>query len=234
MGLKEWGADLLAMVYPRLCEVCGEPLVRTESVMCLHCRLAMPRVRISDYEFNEMHRRVAAPGVPVERAAAYFIYAKGGDYSRLIHAAKYHGRPSVGRYLAAEFAGRLVDKGFFGGIDCIVPVPVYLFKRLRRGYNQTEDIARGISGVTGIAVDARILNASRGHSSQTHRSGFERWLNTVDVFEADGNRLARRSHILIVDDVMTTGATLLACARAVVEANPSVKISLLTLGLTGD
>ena len=232
MSLLRWGGDLLAMVYPRLCEVCGRPLVAGERHICLHCRLSMPLARISDFNFNELHRRMAAPGVPVCRAASMFIYTRGGDYARLIHAAKYYGRPSVARYLAREFASSLLPAGFFDGITVIVPVPVHFGKRLRRGFNQTEYIARGIADVTALPVSLRLLSMTRGHSTQTHKSVFQRWLNTIDVYTADPDAVSPGSHILLVDDVMTTGATMLSCAGAVLRACPSVRISVLTLALT--
>lgn len=234
MSILRWGSDLLAMVYPRLCEVCGNPLVTGERHICLHCRLSMPLARISDFSFNELHRRMAAPGVPVCNAAAYFVYTRGGDYAKLIHAAKYYGRPAVARYLAHEFALSLRSAGFFDGITEIVPVPIHFRKRLRRGFNQTEYIARGISCVAGLPVNLDVLSMRRGHSSQTHKSVFERWTNTIDIYSADPDTISPGSHILLVDDVMTTGATMLSCARAVLSAGPAVRISVLTLALTGD
>ncbi|MDE7471304.1 MAG: ComF family protein [Paramuribaculum sp.] len=234
MSLWRWGSDLLAMIYPRLCEVCGRPLVAGERHICLHCRLDMPIVHISDFSFNELHRRMAAPGVPVCRAASMFTYTRGGDYARLIHAAKYYGRPVVARYLARELSASLMPAGFFEDMTDIVPVPIHFSKRLRRGFNQTEYIARGVADITSLPVNLKLLSMSRGHSTQTHKSVFERWLNTIDIYTADMDAVSPGSHILLVDDVMTTGATMLSCAEAVIRACPTVRISVLTLALTGN
>ncbi len=234
MGLKAWGQDLLAMVYPRLCEVCDRPLVRGEDVICLHCRMSMPAVYLTDFDFNELHRRMASPGVPIHRAAACFEYHKEGDYAKLIHAAKYHGRPNVGRMLALEFAQQLESKGFFDGNEVIVPVPLHPLKRLRRGYNQTEYIAHGISDATGLPVDVHVLKTTRTHSSQTRKGVFDRWINTVGGYDADARQLAGVVSVLLVDDVITSGSTLLSCAKALLKASPGLRISVLTLGMTCD
>lgn len=228
--LKEWGVALRSMIFPRVCEVCSEALVRGEDVMCMQCDYEMPRCRLHNESFNAIHRRLAGH-VPVERAAAMFHYYRDTPYTRLIHVAKYNGRPLVVRKLACKFALEILPDGFFDGIDMILPVPLHRVKRLKRGYNQSDYIARGISEATDIPV-ADNLVAVRSHGSQTHRGAFERWLNSRDIYQTvRPDELAGR-HLLVVDDVITTGSTMLACCEAIHEAAPTATISVLSLGLT--
>ncbi len=144
--------------------------------------------------------------------------------------AKYSSRPVVARKIARRFARELSLDGFFDGIDMIVPVPLHRWKLMRRGYNQSDYIARGIADVTGIEVSHSLV-ASRGHATQTARNSYQRWVNAGSVYELrDGASVAGR-HVLLVDDVITTGATLLACCEAIHRVEPSARLSVLALGV---
>lgn len=227
-----WWGSLVAMFYPNVCEVCGVTLVRGERVMCLSCRMKMPRTMTHRApEPDSIRCRLASTAVVIERVAAYFHYYRGDTYARLIHFAKYNHRPEVARWLAEDFAGELLPDNFFDGIDMIVPVPLHRSKLRRRGYNQAMEIARGISEVTGIEV-AEVITAARAHGSQTRLGSFGRWLNARDAYDAPGASSHPGSHFLIVDDVLTTGATLLACAEAIHRHNPGSRVSALTLAAT--
>lgn len=217
-------------VYPELCTVCGRKLLNGENVLCLHCRLDIPTVSIPDFTFNEIHRRLA-PAPPVDKAVAWFRYTRKDPYVKLIHAAKYSGRPVIFETLGAEMAKDASARRFFDDIDVIQPVPIHWVKRMKRGYNQTEWLARGISQATGIPVcDA--LCVKRWHASQTHRTRTERWLNARDSYSvADAAELTGK-HLLLVDDVITTGATLKACAQTLYNNVNGLKLSILTLAIT--
>ncbi len=230
MGLKDWGRDLVSVIFPNVCEVCGTALVRGEEMLCLQCRMEMPRTHIHTAPFNEIHRRMASPGVPVERAGGYFYYYRENPYAEMIHSAKYRGRPRIAQRLAEMYAGEILGDGFFDGIDAVIPVPLHRWKLIRRGYNQSEAIADGISRATGIQV-ADNLTALRGHSTQTRKSRYERWLNTGNLYGVEHAGELTGMHLLIVDDVMTTGATLLSCCSELVGSVPGVRLSVLTLGL---
>lgn len=226
--LKYWCRAALAVIYPRVCEVCGRALVEGEEMICLSCSVDMPRIHIcSDADANEVLRRVAST-TPLFRGASFFYYHKNSPYARLIQRAKYNGRPDIDRHLARRFAIEILPSGFFSGIDAIVPVPIHFLKRLSRGYNQSYHIALGLSDATGIAV-SQCLKARRPHASQTRLSPFDRWRNTRHTFRAVSG--INPSHVLIVDDVLTTGATLTACAQAIHAAYPNTRISILTLAL---
>ncbi len=218
------------LIWPDVCEVCGCTLVKGEKVICLGCRLKLPRTNLHTQEFSLIHHRLAGR-VPIERAAGYFYYYRSDSFTRLIHAAKYNGRPNVARYLAREYAGEIKNDGFFSGIDLILPVPLHRFKLWKRGYNQTEYLARGLKDATGIAIGSNLV-ATRGHSTQTRKGSYMRWLNTRNIYDVVHPGELEGKHILVVDDVITTGATLLACCEAIHRSAPTATISVLTLAVS--
>lgn len=228
--LRDWGSALLDVIYPRCCEVCGKPLVRGESDICLQCLGELPRCRFHNDSFNPIHQRLAGH-VPISRAAGYFYYYRDNRFTKPIIAAKYKNRPGVVRTLSRYFAAELAADGFFDGIDRIVPVPMHRMKKLKRGYNQTDYIAAGLRDVTGIETGHNLV-ATRAHDTQTRRGAFERWINSLEIYECRQPEELEGRHVLIVDDVITSGATMLACCEAIHKAAPTAEISVLGLGVT--
>lgn len=227
--LKEWCSALLDMIYPRLCEVCGTALVEGEELLCLQCQADMPLTDLHLQPDNDMHHRLACHA-PVIRAAAMYKYFKSNPYAALIHKAKYRGRPSIARLFALRYARSIAASGFFNDIDMIIPVPVNTLRRMTRGYNQSEHIATGLSEAISIPVENR-LKATNRHSTQTRRNAYQRWLNTDGVFHVSDAAGLDGRHILLVDDVITTGSTLIRCLEALHKAAPSARFSVLTLAI---
>ena len=223
--------SLLNLVYPNVCEVCGRTLVRGERLMCLHCLADLPLTNAHREDFVIIHKRLAST-VPLERATGYFYYFKNDPYTRLIHSAKYSGRPKLARMLASQFSASLRKEGFFDGIDAVVPVPMHWIKKIRRGYNQSEYVGKGISDVTSLPV-VELLRAAKAHRTQTALGGQARWRNLQDVYKTvEGDVGTGYRHVLVVDDVVTTGATLLSCCKALHDKWPDMRISVLVLGVT--
>lgn len=230
MALTEWLHALLGMVYPDVCELCGTALTRGEKVLCLSCLADMPYAEMHRHPDSDMTLRLVDRHAPVERTAAMFKYFKGNPYAQLVHLAKYRGRPDVARELAQIFAQAIAAEGFFADIDMVMPVPLHRFKQMKRGYNQSRAIAEGIEKATGIPVADNLKCHSR-HQSQTRLGMSARWLNTRDIFSVVSAHELAGKHILVVDDVITTGSTLTSCCRALHEACPGVRTSVLTLGI---
>ena len=169
--------------------------------------------------------------VPIERAAAYYFYHRDSAYTNLIISAKYRGRPKIAEHLAHEFATKIKSDGFFDGIDMIIPVPMHRSKKINRGYNQTDYIAHGLNLATGIRISHNLV-ATKKHDTQTRKSAYNRWLNAQNTYKVKNPKEIDGRHILLIDDVITTGATLMACADAIHKAAPTATISILTLAAT--
>ena len=226
--IKQWLGATADVVMPRLCPVCGNVLDGDERWLCRGCLAALPRTRYEEVDFNTMEQHFAGK-VPIERATGYFYYQKSSPYAQILYDIKYRNRPQMGRWLAARAAGELRNSGFFDDIEVIVPVPLHPSKLAERGYNQSDYLARGLSQALGIPViDA--LKSTRTHGSQTRRSATDRWLNAQHTYalrQAKASQIENK-HILLVDDVVTTGATLEACTRALLTI-PGTRVSLFTL-----
>ncbi len=225
--IKQWLSAATDMVMPRVCPVCGRALDSDETWLCRQCLSRLPRTRYEEVDFNTMEQHFAGK-VPIERATAYFFYEKGAPYASILHDIKYHNLPKMGRWLTARAVHDMAGSRFFDGIDAVTAVPLHRSKLAQRGYNQSEYLARGIADASGIPY-IEVLKAVLPHSTQTHKGALERWQNIQGnyVLKKEAASLAGK-HILLVDDVITTGATLTVCATAL-QAIPGIKISLFTL-----
>jgi ComF family protein len=219
----------LDLLYPNLCVICNESLVRGEEMICFHCLHQMPKTNYHLEKDNAVEKRFWGK-VPVYRATSYFHFYKGSPFRQLLHELKYRGNKEIGRVMG-RFAGiDLLDTDDFASIDVIVPVPLHPKKQLKRGYNQSEWIARGLSEALNKPVDTTHLIRTKENATQTKKSVFERYQNTQGIFALNDVTVFEKKHILLVDDVLTTGSTLEACALALMESS-FVKISVFTLAL---
>lgn len=225
--MRNWFRDIADFFFPRTCLVCDRVLLHNENHLCTHCLLNMPRTGYVDDEDNAMAQLFYGK-LPIERAAAYFYFTKGSDYRTLIHRIKYHDEKECGRYLGQMYAREYAGKNFFEGIDYIVPVPLHRSKMRSRGYNQSEWIAQGISDETGIPVCSDALVCNTKHLSQTRKGIYDRYLSTMDVFTLRASTPLVGQHVLLVDDVVTTGATLQSCGKVLLQGGVA-RLSLFSL-----
>ncbi|MCH5326448.1 MAG: ComF family protein [Duncaniella sp.] len=223
--------DVVDVVMPRLCTVCATPLLKGEDVMCVGCMMDFPSTNLHLTQPNIIHDRLVTLMAPVERCASMFYYSKESRYSRLIVDAKYQGRPSIGRKLAGRFASELQPAGFFDGIDLILPIPIHFLRRMQRGYNQTEAIAEGLSMATGIPVGSNLW-ARKWHSTQTRKNAEARRRNSASTLAVRNPQELLGKHVLVVDDVITTGSTMVAALETLKQSQPTVRLSVLSLALT--
>lgn len=226
--IKQWLAGAADVAMPRVCPVCGQVLGGDEPWICRKCLAKLPRTRYEEVVFNTMEQHFAGK-VPIERATAYFYYEKGSPYASILHDIKYRSVPVMGRWLTSRAVGEMAASHFFEGIEAVTAVPLHRSKLADRGYNQSEYLARGIATALGIPY-VEALKAVRPHSTQTHKGALERWQNIQGNYalrEKTARKLAGK-HILLVDDVITTGATLIACSTELKKI-PGVKVSLFTL-----
>lgn len=224
--------ELWEIFFPRCCLVCGRRLAGGEEHLCFHCLTELPRTRMHQEIDNELAKRFWGK-MPLERAGAYLFYVKGNSVRTLLYELKYYGNARLGGFLGRCMAADWLSSGFFQGVDCIVPVPLHPRKEKIRGYNQSELLAQGISQVTGLPVFGYLLLRERYTQTQTRKGEYERWTNVSGAFECADAGALKGKHVLLVDDVLTTGATLVACADALGQV-PGLRISILTLAVAGE
>lgn len=208
--------DLLSLVFPRICQSCGERLVRNERVICIACMADMPLTNYHLERENNLEKELWGRCY-VEKAAAMCYYRRGSKVRKLIHRLKYHGIREIGLYMGEYYGRQLFTSGFTADIDLIIPVPLHPAKQEKRGFNQSLLIASGVSKATGIDVDDGVLKRSLRSSTQTRKSRVERWENVEGIFEVCRDEKIRGKHILLIDDVVTTGSTIEACVSALKE-----------------
>lgn len=221
--------DLLNILFPPKCHVCDGQLATHERFACTRCLSKLPRSGFHRRKLNPMEERFA--GIfPFRRGTGYFLYSRGSAVSTLIQDMKYRRFPSIGNMLGGIAATELMEEGFFTGVEVIVPVPMHRWKQMNRGYNQTHRIAAGISEATGIPVSLT-LRAIRSHRTQTALSRDERLANTSGLFRVKDPDEIKGRHVLLIDDVCTTGSTLISAAEAIWQSDPS-DLTLFTLAVT--
>jgi predicted amidophosphoribosyltransferase len=228
MTLRSLADSIVSLFYPSLCAICGEPLRGREEHLCLRCFLDLPKTNYLFLTDNQAVERFSGK-IPVVKAAAWLYYNKGGITQKLVEEIKYHGNIGLGEWTGAQMARGAI--GFFEGIDLLTPVPLHSSKERKRGFNQAEAIAKGVSAVTNIPVLAKNLRRTRANPSQTTKGLFERWKNTTGLFETVNPDLFENKHLLIIDDVLTSGSTIESVARAALVAK-GARISVLTVGMT--
>lgn len=221
---------LLGLFYPNLCLCCGENLYAHEEYICTKCLCDIPRTNLHLQPDNQIEQRFWGK-VPVEKATSFFYFGKGSKYQHLLHKLKYKGHKEIGEVLGRYAASDLLESGIFNNIDIIIPVPLHPKKLQKRGYNQSEYIARGLSKVLNKPYDTVHLYRARENTTQTKKSVFERYQNTLGIFAIHQPEDLAGKHILVVDDVLTTGSTLENCINELLKI-PNVKASIFTLAVT--
>lgn len=224
----KWISDLIDLIFPRTCVVCGELLSPQEKDICINCLSSLPK--IEKIHLDEIEKSFWGK-VEIERAISFMYYHKNSPYNNLIHRLKYKNRPDAGERLAFLAAKEIAESGFFDGIDAIVPLPLSKRKMRQRGYNQCDYIAKGLSRATGIPVMKNAVKRLRSNETQTHKNRDERWQNVEGIFALSDAALLNGKHILLIDDILTTGATLSSCAKSIQEGC-QCRISIFTLAYT--
>lgn len=236
--------ELADIILPRECVVCGDRLDRYEKHLCLHCLADLPRTftwmmphnPMAD-KFNELIQRDLESYEPYIFASSLFFYSGEANYRKIPQALKYHRNISIGKMFGKALGERMAAAGHLSDVDTVIPVPLHWLRAWQRGYNQAEVIAAEIAEAMHAELHTGLLYRRRNTRTQTKLDVEHKTLNVSGAFavkEKALNKVAAARHILIVDDVFTTGATLKACYRALRPYFPnSVRISIATLGLVG-
>jgi len=227
LAVKRWGYDLIGLLFPNPCNACGIPLYYSEHLICTKCLYDLP---FTDYHVHA-ENRVAKQlwgRLPLNAAMAMLYFRKGAKVQNLIHNLKYNGKTDIGILLGNMLGERLNLSSLYKDIDLIIPVPLHLKKLRQRGYNQSTYIAEGISNVMSIPFSEKDLIRNIATESQTKKSRYNRYENMQEVFKVVKPDSLKNKHILLVDDVITTGATLEACANELLSCGAS-KVSIAAL-----
>ncbi|WP_177230550.1 ComF family protein [Chitinophaga sp. CF118] len=216
-------SSLLHLFYPHTCDGCGNDLTRSEEVLCLHCKQQLPYTRFQYHAGNPVEK-IFWGRVDVRHAMAAYYYKKTSLLQSLIHQFKYHNRKDIALYLGRQTGNILLQCEWLHEISCIIPVPLNSSRERRRGYNQATLLANGISSVIKKPVISHVLTRENYLSSQTKKNRELRWENVEAAFSLKHAADIRDKHVLLVDDVITTGATTEACCQALRQEKTEISI----------
>ena len=220
---------LLDLISPRCCVVCDERLSVTEEVICTKCNFHLPRTGFQNNPYENEMAKLFWGQIPIEKATAFFYYEAHARTANILYELKYKNHPEIGEVMGRLMAREFLPSGFFDGIDGILPIPLARKRERQRGYNQSMELARGVSEITGLTIYNKVVRRTVFKGSQTQKGRWERNENVEHVFLLIDGTIVSGKHLLLIDDVVTTGATIIACAQELVKAG-DVKISVLSLG----
>lgn len=219
--------DFISLLLPRLCYGCGNQLLRNEDLICTECLVVIPRTGYHQQAENPV-AQLFWGRCRIEKAAAFSYYNRGSRIRTLIHNLKYKGIKEIGAELGRIYGASLQSSHFIDGMDMIIPVPLHPARQRKRGFNQSELIAHGIAGITGLPVETGALTRAEKSQTQTKRSRYERWTNVEGIFVVNDPDKIKGRHILLVDDVITTGSTVESCTNELLKTE-GVKVSVVAL-----
>ena len=216
--------DLINLVYPRACLSCGDLLHKSENFLCLLCLTSLPKTNFHLEEDNHVTRKFSGK-TKIENASAYYFYTKDSLVQNLIHKIKYKGFINASYEIGKNYGRELLTKENYRSVDIIIPVPLHKKKQRKRGYNQSEYFARGLGYSMDKEVNNNILFRVLETETQTKKKIYERWLNVRSIFMIKNSYIIEGKHILLVDDVITSGSTICSCAEALLTV-PGVTVSV--------
>ncbi len=228
--LNDFWDDFISLLFPRLCYGCGNHLVRNESLICTECFVMIPRTNYHLEPDNPV-AQLFWGRCRIEKAAAFSYYTRDSRIRKLIHQLKYKGAREIGAELGRIYAFSLMSSKFLDDIDMIIPVPLHPSRVRQRGFNQSDEISQGISSVSGLPVDTATLVRKTVTQTQTRKSRYDRWTNVSDIFYVTGEDKLKGRHVLLVDDVITTGSTIEACADEILKTEET-KVSVAVIAFS--
>jgi ComF family protein len=220
-------SDLLWLVYPNICASCNRSLNAGEICICTWCRLHLPKTDYHKEKDNPVVKQFWGK-TQLEAAAAAYHFGKGEKVQQLIHNLKYKGRKDIGVFLGTLYGESLKNVEPFSIAEIIIPVPLHIKKLRKRGYNQSECFAEGLSKAMNIPFESKAVERVIDTDSQTRKHRYQRFENVNRVFEVKQPKAIQGKHVLLVDDVITTGSTLSACAESLLQV-PGTKVSIATI-----
>lgn len=221
-----WLKDFEKLFFPQVCIACARSLNAREEAICINCLIKLPRTNYHRLNNNPVSKKFAGR-IPIEMASSFLYFSKGNSARQLLHHLKYKGRQDIGKRLGALYGKDLMNDGFVPP-DLIIPLPLHPAKERIRGYNQCTSIVEGLNKYLGSEVSLKAITRISNNTTQTKKGRYERWENVERIFEVKEPQKIQNKSVLLVDDVVTTGATLEACGRVLLNHGAS-KLIFLTL-----
>ena len=222
--------DTFYLFFPKICTTCSSRLLQTEDFICTQCRHDLPIICYTNYQKNKI-AAIFYGRIPVEKATSFLYFYKDGKVQQLIHQLKYKGNQEIGSFIGKWFGQNLKKSNEFTDIDYIIPVPLHPNKLKKRGYNQLTSFGKSLSSVLNIPYKTGILLKVNTSKTQTYKKRFERFSDNETKFQISDTAFLENKHILLIDDVITTGATLEACSLELLKTK-NIKISIATIAYT--
>lgn len=209
--------DFISLFYPRYCRGCLNSLVKGEELICTQCLLEMPKSYYHLYRDNPFYLKFRGR-LPVRQVMTLYKFVKESRVQQVLHALKYKQQPELGEMLGRIYGQDLMEADFKSSFDLIIPVPLHNSRRRIRGYNQSEKFGKGLSHILAVPCNDTYMMRKAGTETQTDKSKLSRWENVKEIFRVINPEPIAQKKVLLVDDVVTTGATLEACGRALLDA----------------
>lgn len=208
--------DIINIIFPKVCCICDSGMTKNEELICFRCRSNLPKTKFLNVKDNELLKRFYGR-VKVDFGLSYLYYYKAGITQKLLHQFKYKNYPEIGKLIGNWFGHELLRNKIYKQVDIIIPVPLHPRKERKRGYNQSQYFAKGISEITNIPTGFKILSRAHYDESLTHKTRVQRWKSVEYAFRVADKKIIYNKNILLVDDVITTGATLEACGNQLLK-----------------
>lgn len=219
--------DFISLFFPRTCYACGYSLFQNEKIICTSCLLHLPKTNFHKTSDNPVSK-VFWGRVNLISATSMYFYRKGGKVQHLIHQLKYKGHKEIGIFLGEIYGSQLMEISLYKDIDLIIPVPLHKSKLKKRGFNQAELFARGLARSMQKDIDVKSLVRQVATSTQTKKTRYRRWENVSDIFRMENPEKIVGKKILVVDDVITTGATMEAFIQTI-QTVENVEVSAVSI-----
>lgn len=215
------------LLYPDVCAGCGSDLVNAKQLICISCAATLPVTNFHKHSGNPVEKMFWGR-LPLVTATSYAYFAKHSAMQNLLHQLKYGGNKEIGYYFGRRMGELFRESDRYDDIDALIPLPLFFKREKKRGYNQAEVICEGIAEIMNLPILKDVVARKKNTQTQTRKSRTERWENIAGRFELINDKPAEGKHILLVDDVLTTGATMEACGSALIKAN-KIRLSIATM-----
>ena len=224
--------SFVTLFFPKVCKKCGNELQANNELLCKKCCDTLPKTNYENSKNNPVEQLFWGK-VKVEHAFSFFYFRKGETLHKIVHLLKYKGNKKAGELLGTFAGKKMVKMVHRPHFDYLIPVPLHPKKFAKRGYNQCEILCDSISKITDIPVINNLLLRNIHNVSQTKKGKYERWQNVEGIFKLENSDTMQGKHLLLVDDIITTGSTIEACCATLLKI-PNVKVSVMSIGYSSN